>query len=178
MNFHSRSLIATLMVLLTIILGFFVVKPRWVNYKETRTTVASAQAEADSLKQAQDQVNRYLEEFNQHSADAKLLNTALPLNQAQIENVLSNLSAIAAQNGIALGTLDTDSIPDSLGTQSFSITPVILKLTIKGTFASFRSFMQSLERSLRVMDVTTINVQTSDTGELTFNLEFRTYYQK
>lgn len=181
MNFQSRSVIATFLVLGTIFMGYFAIRPQWKNFTESNKKIESARAEKSRLEKAQDDANKFLEEYNEHVDEVKVLGTALPLNEVQVENILASLHNLASQSGVALASLTTVSLPDSdpLGAASYSIQPLDYNVSISGSYEGFKNFILNLEKSLRVMDVRNITVQGSENAnDYSFTLGFRTYYQK
>ena len=181
MNFQTKSIVAVVLVVAVIVVGYFGVLPRWNDYTAAKDALSTAQTKQAQLKAAQAQVNNFLNEYKQHSADAKLLNSVLPLKQQEFYNVLSNLDALSKLSGVTLGSLTTVDSPNSdlLGAQANSIQPITVTLGISGTFASFQDFLGRLETSLRIIDLRTLTLTTgaNDSSGL-YTMNFTTYYQK
>jgi Tfp pilus assembly protein PilO len=180
MNFSRKSITAVLLVVISIVLGYFLVWPKWNDYKLTKASLADALAAQEQLKKGQQDLNAFLAEYNQHSNDATRVNQALPLSETQLHNVLNDLDTITKASGITLGQfsiLDTQG-SDNLGAATYSIQSLDLSLTGSGTYSSFRNFIGSLENNLRIMDIKNATLSAGEGTQVQFNLEFRTYYQK
>jgi Tfp pilus assembly protein PilO len=183
MNFHSKSIIALVLVVGALFLGYFGLYPKWTSYSEAKTNQNTAFEQKQKLEQAQSQLNTFLSEYRSHAAEASLLNTALPLDQSQLYNVLADLDKLAAASGMTLGTLGVIEKPQSdvLGAAANSIQSVTVNLNVTGAYPSFKNFISHLETNLRVIDVTSTTIQSNTAqgaSSFTYSVIFTTYYQK
>ena len=181
MNFQSKSILSILLVLGSVGLGYFGVWPQWKTYSTAQAQLKNAQEEQQKLQVAQTQLNDFLNEYSQHSADADRVNSALPLSRNEIYNVLNNLDVLSQQSGVGLAGLTTHDLPetDQLGAQTNSIIPMDVDITVTGTYFAFKEFLSSLEKNLRIIDVYSMSVTANNdkTGN-NYVLVFKTYYQK
>jgi Tfp pilus assembly protein PilO len=53
-----------------------------------------------------------------------------------------------------------------------------LDVTVRGvgTYASFRTFVEGVERSLRIMDLVELSIEDSETGIYSYDMTFRIYW--
>lgn len=181
MNLSTKSIVSVVLVFATIGLGYFGVWPRWNAYKQAQQTLAINNAQKAKLEQGQAQLNSFLDEYRQHTADAKTLEQALPLSKSKLYEVLNNLDSLGRQGGITLGTLTirNSQETDTLGAQPGSIQPVDLTIGVTASYAAFRNFVSNLETNLRLIDIQTVSLQNGETpNTMTISLSFRTYYQQ
>jgi Tfp pilus assembly protein PilO len=180
MNFSARSIVSIVLILGSIIVGYFVMFPRWTAYTQAKAALSVQQDQQTNLKLAQSQLNSFLAQYKQHTQDAATLNQALPLSQDQLYNVLNDLDTLSKQSGMTIGTLSVvDSAQaDQLGASANAIQPVNLDFTTSGTYPAFKNFLTTLESNLRIIDVNSLNLSSSDSGNMTFDLKFTTYYEK
>lgn len=78
-------------------------------------------------------------------------------------NSTAPAGAIAPGEGVELGGIDpVDSID--------------LAVTATGTYASLRTFLTGVERSLRLLDLVELTVEDSETGVYSYDMTFRLYW--
>lgn len=179
-NFHLKSLVGLILVVVVILAGFFLVKPQWSTYKVARAQLATEQQKNLALLKAQKDLNTFLDDYNKHTDEAAKINLALPLTQVQMQDVLQSFDQMGKLSGVTLADfLPALSQDDTqVAGAANSIQPVDLEITVKGSFVSFSDFLKRIESSLRIIDVKTVTVQSTEEGENTYHLKFTTYYQK
>jgi Tfp pilus assembly protein PilO len=178
MALSARSIIATILILGSIALGYFVVWPKWNDYSVAKAELNTSLAKQDQLKQAQEKMTNFLSEYKQHSADAARLQQALPLSSNEMHNILNNFDTLTKSSGLTLGELSVeDSLQaDQLGASAYSIQPIDLSISGEGTYDAFKNFLSGLESNLRIVDINSVTMNGED-ASMKFNLKFRTYYQ-
>jgi Tfp pilus assembly protein PilO len=181
MNFHSKSIIALLLVIISFVLGYFAVLPRWSSYLLAKDELATEKQTQQELEKAQKEMNNFLADYKSHSQEAAQLNNALPLTQSQVYNVLKNLEDIGKSSGLTLGALNVIESPnsDQLGASENSIQTIEINLTVNGNSDGFRNFLTLLESNLRIIDVQSVQMLNDNTGiDIKHQIRFKTYYQK
>jgi Tfp pilus assembly protein PilO len=178
MNFQSRGFIALVLVVIILAVGYFIALPQWKAYKVAKVQLGIEQTRKAQLEEAQKQINAFLAEYRQHSADALKLNNALPLGEDQIHNILKTLETLAASSGITLSSLSFE-IASQTTPVNYTIQPVDINIAISGSYDAFRSWLGHVEENIRLIDINTISVR-PDLASRTFgyNIKMRTYYQK
>lgn len=182
MNFQSKSLISIILVIICFGLGYFGVLPRWSAYTETRGKLAAVKEQQKTLEEAQKQLNTFLNEFRQHTAEAAMIDNALPLSQTKVYDVLKNLEDLGRSSGMVLGELSVTGSPDQLGAEPNTIQPLDVNFVITGPSTSFIDFLKKIEANLRIIDVTTISLENGESTNSTsttikYQVKFRTYFQ-
>jgi len=93
--------------------------------------------------------------------------------------VILDLTALATRTGIRLSSINavspTVGTPTAVET-SDAVGSMDLTLTAAGTYQGFHAFLEAIERSAEILDVTDISVKTSDTGVYTYDLKLRLYW--
>lgn len=163
----------------------------------TRTgSIAATKAQIDSYESALDAADRFKEKegeliiarANIPSDGLARLATFLPDGVDNVQIIL-DLNTLAARSGMTLSDFDTSSVqsgaPQAAGTPgdpAASLTsdgPIdSLEITVsaRGTYASFRNFVDGIEQSLRLLDVVAVSVQDSATGVYTYDMTIRLYW--
>ena len=117
------------------------------------------------------------------SGNLSRLESFLPDSVANVGLIL-DLNALAARSGISLTSIDVAQT-DTSSSGSATALPVTgdspvgsidLQLSAIGTYASLHAFLEGVERSARLLDVTELTVKGSDTGVYTYSMTMRLYW--
>lgn len=164
---------------------FGYVNPTWTG--TIAATQAAIQQDNDALAAAN--------EFNAKQNElASARNAIDPTNLTRLEDFLPDsvanvglildLNALAARSGISLSSIDVAQADTSASGNNSALpaageSPVgsiDLQLSAIGTYASLHAFLEGIERSVRLLDVTDLTVKGSDTGVYTYNMTMRLYW--
>ncbi|MBX4200422.1 type 4a pilus biogenesis protein PilO [Candidatus Parcubacteria bacterium] len=109
------------------------------------------------------------------------LNTALPNNTDTVKLAVA-LDNIASRYGITIRSIRTAEGGDQSATivqpSSNTYETTQVEFSIVATYDNFRRFLDDLEKSLRLVDVTIVNFSASDTGVNQYSLSVKTYWVK
>jgi G:T/U-mismatch repair DNA glycosylase len=154
----------------------------------TYNTVKAMQKENGNLSEALDK-SRQLQEvrdslrakYNTFSKDdLQKLQKLIPDHIDNIRFVI-DLNAMAAQHGIRIqGFTFTDATEGAKSVGSGdTATPVTFGFSTNTDYATYQAFMNDLERSLRIIDITQLTLSADDTGKNnTYTVTIRTYWLK
>lgn len=126
--------------------------------------------------------NELLAEFNNiTSADRKDIDTLLP-DSLGFVRLISQIDAVAAKYGISIDKVSsretTTSTGGSIGeaTSQKPYKAAIISFSFDASYEKFNIFLNDLERSLRILDIRSIKLETQENGIYTYNVEFETYW--
>ena len=111
----------------------------------------------------------------------KKLEVFLPDSVDNVALIL-DLDAIASRFGLKISNLDVatervnTSAQGALSTATNPVGAINLSLSVTGSYTAFQSFLQSIEKNTRILDVQDITVKGSDTGVYTYQLKMRLYW--
>lgn len=182
-------------LLATIILSFFLIRPAWGNLKKLGTEIPAEQVKRDKAQLDAQNLENARKFFNDKKDAVEAVNTAVPAQPA-IPSILVVLEDLARQNNVFLTSFApqqlgaaagaaggaTGTAGDSAGAAGDSagaanVNSVEITANYKGQYSSLINFFFSLERSLRLVDVKTLNVNSSQAGALDGSITFRAYYK-
>lgn len=111
------------------------------------------------------------------------LDAFLPDGVDNVQLIL-DLDALAARSGLELSNFDTAEAETRTDNQSGTIAlesedpidSIELSMRGSGTYAAFRTFLDGIEKSLRPLDLVSLNVKSSETGVYTYDMTFRLYW--
>jgi Tfp pilus assembly protein PilO len=159
------------------------------------------------LKSIQAENNQYLSAINSAEKLIKLRDSVLnqynsisDVDKARLDKIVPDnvdnvrliidISGIAARHGLtaagittsADGNSSSDStaavvVPNSVA-GSGSLSTVTVTFNVTTTYTNFIAFLQDLERSLRILDVSNITLTTSANGVYTYGVTLNTYWLK
>ena len=89
-------------------------------------------------------------------------------------DTISELEAIAIKNNIVLPTIDISQSGDASG-GAFS--QIKIATSVTGDFQQLSSFITSLEKSIKFMDINNINFGSSEGGKFSLSLQITAYTQ-
>lgn len=171
-------------VLILIAAGVYVVgiDPLYKDIKEfseNRRILSNALSNSRQIAERRDEL---LATFNAVSTqDIERLRKVLPDNVDNVRLILE-IDSIAARYGMALQDIsidaDTRSGEGALGPDARLYGSIELHLTITGPYASFIEFLQDLERSLRLVDITKLSFVAGSTDFHQYEVVIKTYWLK
>ncbi|HYE22796.1 MAG TPA: type 4a pilus biogenesis protein PilO [Verrucomicrobiae bacterium] len=173
---HYKGAAPILLLIITIIGGYFFTYPQWTTLGVNRTALAEVQRQNELLKQSEADLQNFVRQHKSMSESSGQANKVLPADSIEIHNVLANLDQFAAASGVNLS--NTSFTQDETRGTDNAIVFTDISLSFTGSYASFRAFIQQLENSLRIIDVNHINVSVGEGNNLQFQLSARVYYQK
>jgi Tfp pilus assembly protein PilO len=112
--------------------------------------------------------------------DKEKLEKLLPDNVDNIKLIVE-FNEIAQKRRLSLKNMSVVGFAKSTDTIGPDKTPygvLSLKFSVNTTYETFLSFVDDLERNLRLVDITDISFTSSDTGFYDFNVSLNTYWLK
>jgi Tfp pilus assembly protein PilO len=153
------------------------------------STLKSIQAVNAQYQTALDNANRLIKlrdaalaQYNGISdTDKSRLDVMVPSTVDNIRLIL-DISGIAQMHGLTAGNITTSADSQGQSGQSAAaagpsgLNVVTVSFTVNTSYQNFISFLEDLERSLRILDVTQITLTPSDTGAYTYGVTLDTYW--
>jgi Tfp pilus assembly protein PilO len=183
-----KSILSLLSIVGAIALFFMYTKPTYDGLQKTRETIVqydlalSKAAELQSLKQAL--LSRY-NAFN--PSHIERLSKLLP---DHVDNVrlLLDLDTLASQHGLALqnvvisggSSAEKTQEQEVIGPDTTTYDSLTFRFATTGGYEQFVTFMNDLEKSLRIVDVEKLSINSSadSTTQYKFDITLRTYWLK
>ncbi len=167
--------IAAFVIALAIFFGY--VNPTWTG--TIADTQAAITADNQALSAASDYANRQNQLASARNAidpaALQRLSTFLPDSVNNVRLIL-DLDALAARSGLSLTSIDVAPPSQSSATDNNPVGSVDLSLSASGTYASLKSFLMGVEESQRLLDVTDLSVNGSNTGVYSYRMTVRLYW--
>lgn len=180
---QSKIAVGAMLLLACLGVGYFFTAGQWTAYNQAKADVAQKQNQQRELNEALASIQSFTAAYKARLSDASMVNLALPSKSGDLPNLLSSIEEMAKAAGVSLSNFQiTDSgtvtgagqkpaLENSIQTQK-------VDMVASGSYASFVNFMMRLQNNLRLMDVDHVTVRADENGQLQYNIQLRTYYQK
>ncbi|MBU6490654.1 hypothetical protein KGQ25_00605 [Patescibacteria group bacterium] len=182
MNSRALSLLA---LFISVGIFFAYIRPVWTgeialtkdaiaNDDQALSAASAYAAQQSQLIAARDAIN---------PTDLARLTNFLPDSVDNV-GIILDLNALAARSGFALSNIDvskdalgSSGVPQStLAAGANPVDSVDLSVSAAGTYASFKAFLQGVEKSQRLLDIQDLVVKGSDTGIYSYQMTIRLYW--
>lgn len=157
------------------------VAPEYKNIQQLRGEKQSLDAVVGEEERLINTASQLLNEYQNAANLRDNLSLVLPREEA-LPGMINQIQGIARSTGVTIEGINVENLPLTHSEASSIVEPVgNFKATVrvKGSYEALRSYIQSLETNVRIIDVDSMAVSGGGgAGPLTANLVLRTYYQK
>lgn len=176
-----------LLVVVCVLLGWFVVMPKNAELSLKQDQLAQVQSEqaktADKLKQ----LKNIVQTIQANPQQINYLDQALPLD-GKIVRFKIFMDALANSAGVVVGDVsvssgkadETVAGDKTLLANPYGVSRSLQKLSgsvyVIGSFPQLKAFLQKLETSARILDVTDLSLDGAPDGSLNMKLSINAYY--
>lgn len=190
-KYNSIAAIIAGALLVTILIVLLLIQPAWGKLKGLGSEIPAAETKRDQVKADVANLEKAKEFFAKQQEEVDRVNTAVP-TQSDVPSILALLESLARTNNVFL----TSFVPQQSATAAAGGTSptapatgattgqadasgastVEISTNFRGNYSSLINFFYALERSLRIIDVKTLTVNSS-AGGLEGTLSFKAYYK-
>ena len=186
----SNNTLFSVVLLLVVcgLFGFFIILPK-------KSAVAAKQSQLQQLKSQEAlittqaaQLNGLIASLQNHSQDVKELDASLPLNGKTFDLQLL-LESLANESGVTVGSInlsgngnevlagDTSLLEDPYSA-SRTLQTITGEVYVIGSFPQLLGFLQKIENSDRIMQVTSLEISSDDNNgsSLSLKIDLNAYY--
>ena len=156
----NRSTIIITCFLLTIILGAFLLYPKYQDFVVIKKQVEAKENQLQSKQEYLSNLSQNSEQLKEYQEKLLVINTALP-STLSLPSLFDLLQKTASQNGLILKDMDS-----SLVTNPEGIQEVRVDLKAVGFYSGFKSFISVLEKSARMIEIESFSFSTPEEGEI------------
>lgn len=146
MTSRNRSLLIVLFILIAITIGYFLAWPAAQNLKNVNSQVAATQADIDLSNQKITDLREFAQLLQKYPTEAQLVDLAAPAD-FDLPQYMIQVEAIAAKSGVTLTSIQ----PPPAGVK-------IVDVQISGGYDGILAFVVNLEKNLRSVKVSKINL--------------------
>ena len=173
----SKTIINIVVAAGLALIVWLVVIPVWTGVSELRKEVSLKKKSIELERQVIEKLNAINQVLDSQKSNVERLEQAIPSFEFKPE-MISIMENLASQNGLNLSKVDVESALDDTSARTPSSRPVVssgkemtktlvVEVNSSGNYNSFKSWLEAVEKSLRLIDVTKISftVTQSKTAE-------------
>lgn len=136
------------------------------NLKDASLKVAAKDNEINLINKKVNDLNTLKSEFTNFQNEVNVLSVAAPTTD-QMPEILTQLQALAQKSGLEVNSIQ----PNTASSKSLAV-----NLSLRGGFPNMLIFLQNLEKNIRIMNIKTVNLASTQkdnqtTITATFGLE-------
>lgn len=163
----KNSLIISLLVIISIMAGYFLLWPFSNQLKEGNIVFAAKEEELKLKKQKLDDLRTLSENFVKAEEDLRILELSMP-KEEQIPEILVQIEAMVGEAGLTIGDVNPK--------KNEKEKKVEVTLSVGGEYANIINLMGLLQENIRPVSISEINLSKGEKAEenanqsLTFSL--------
>jgi len=185
----TRNIIAIILLAVAVAIFILYTKPVYDSVQGLQAQTAQYDAALSKATQLQEVKQSLLSKYDSFDPNAvSRLTTMLP---DQVDNIrlILDLDNLAGRYGMALQNVnistpssESGNVQGAIADASQPYDSLTLQFTTHGTYAQFMQFITSLEYSLRLVDLISLNVSGGDTAattgqpQYTYSMTIQTYW--
>jgi Tfp pilus assembly protein PilO len=150
---NKRAYIGAFVIAIAGILFWTLVMPLYDKVKANREALAERTALLEGRGAIIANIKTLTKQYTEHASDVERFASIVPPQKSAAE-IVSALQALATQNGVQLTTL---AVGPTLGQTQNPYEDQTVDLGVNGSYPAFKSFLESLEKNIRVIDITSID---------------------
>jgi hypothetical protein len=179
---NNISIIAYIVLALSV--GYAFVYPSFGEVSTLLDQKQKNEASLEMVNNIENKKNELLTKLNEiPDADKKNVETVLP-SSLDFVKLISNIDAVASKYGISISNISSKEVGSAVGASIDSAEPAklyqssIIGFSFTASYDKFNAFLADLEKSLRILDIRYIKLDTQENGAYSYNVEFETYWFK
>lgn len=170
-------------ILLSLVIGYVFIYPYVTKIpalNEQKQRYLSALETVSSIESKISQLRSQYESIPNESKER--INTILP-NSFNFVRIISQIDNVASKYGISIDEISyQESYAPGNSVESAQMAgpyeSTVIGFSFTTSYGSFQDFIDELEKSLRVLDVRSVELDSDDKGTHTFKVELETYWLK
>ncbi|MDP3697625.1 MAG: type 4a pilus biogenesis protein PilO [Candidatus Taylorbacteria bacterium] len=173
-----KNLVGAILISIAIFLFWVIILPDYEERSRLRLTVESRSIDFEAKNKLIQKITELNNEYQSKYAELKRLSLVIPAKQG-IEEMITILDGVAFQTGIQLKKMSLV-VPDESG-QSLPYRTVFIDLSLAGTYDSIFNFLNTVEKSIRLVDGNELNLsidKTETDGRLIASFKGNAYFIK
>ncbi len=181
-----KNITAIILILATVGIFFGFIKPTWGSISVLKTEEKTYDEALEKASTLEKQITVFQAKLNAlNTKDVERVNKMIPDSIDNIKLII-DINNIAKQFGMDLKDIKVtqqkaaaggDSEVKTSGGKTYET--VDIAFNVASSYQNFISFLQGLEKSLRLVDVTSVSLKPDDKSSIfTFTVSLRTYWLK
>ncbi len=172
------ALIIGLLIVAVIVAAYFILMPKYNNLKDLGAQVKEKEQTLASKQKTWEDLKELEENYNRAKVKVKDIPDVLP-KEEEIPELLIQLEALAKENNMGLASINV--IPGA-ETEEALYKSLNISIGVAGSYSNLKKYLDSVEKNMRIMDVTSIDFSATPVVEegpldiFSYTVNMRTYY--
>lgn len=171
---NTKNYIAALLIGLG---GFALLAFGWPTYSQIsdlKSAVREREVVFQERKSTIEKIGKFISEYKKKASEVTKLSSVIPAKKSEAE-LISTLEDISTKTGLQLSTMRI-TVEQGQNNES-QYKNMAIEVTFNGSYQSLVSFLEALEKNIRIIDVSTIQIS-SNQGVLSYKVKANTYVLK
>lgn len=169
-------------LILTFAVAYAFILPSWGDVSALMAEKEKYESTIETVSNIENKKNELLTQFNGISEEDKgSINTVLPTS-FDFVRLISQIDAVASRNGISIDKVSSKETSSSGGNSIQEAKPAnpyrsaVISFSFEATYDKFLIFVNDLEKSMRILDIKSVKLETGKGAFHTYNVSFETYW--
>lgn len=187
-----RNIITILLLLVFIGVVVFLDVPKVQEILDLRREVETQQEKLSQKQLLLAKAEELRKKYEENEENLKKVNYILPSGE-DVPNLIVQFEALALEAGVALEGIKIYQVEEEVQSRAAAARAaqetaqkdyqtLSANLTLKGSYSSFKNLIELIERNIRLIDITAINIsvesiEETETPIFNFDIDLKTYYQ-
>jgi len=158
---------------------FWLVMPLWDGIEPAMAMKKENEANLEQRRQIAANLGKLVNQYNARSGELASFEKAIPAGE-NIPELLVMLEALASENGMIFSGVEFK--PQSATVVGAKV--LAMEISLKGSYTAFQQYLNALEKSLRLFDVSKVSFKgiapgatQANPNATEFSISVNTYYQ-
>ena len=160
-----------------LLLATFLIWPLYQEFKDLKNQVEEKQAELSKTEEYFSELSQISENISDYQDSLKKIGSALPQGPS-LASLLNFFQKESSENGLLLKNVNQTEggrREEKKGILA-KVKETYLNLNLTGDYPSLRGFLESLEKSSRLIEVENISIDVSEEGFPEYNILIKVYH--
>jgi len=172
--------IIPILLIFDLLFGFYFLLPKYTELQNLKKEIKEKEVEFRENQKYFSNLQKISSTLESYKDALSKINSALP-EEPFLANLLSFFQTKASENGLILEAVNKTSFTKKKGEKLEKGVPEIriretyINLKLKGSVSSFRNFLQSIEKSARIIEVEDLSLKTNQKELPEFTLLVKVY---
>jgi|GEM_PF-2793538 len=169
----NRAILIPILIFVCLFLVLFFVMPDHMAKRNLGSQVEEKKQELIKKQNYYSETKETLKELEHYKRSVEVVNAALP-EEMSLASLLSLFQSSAFESGLILKAVSRSKPTHSQEEQNY--TETLFNLTLEGSVESAEVFLEKLENSSRIIDLTNVSLQLREGGSSESILTLKVYH--
>lgn len=173
----KKSFSIPILLFIVLLLVTFLVWPQYQEFKDLKNQVDEKQAELSETEKYFSELSQISEKLNDYQDSLKKIESALP-QDSSLSSLLNFFQKESSENGLLLKNVNQAEGKRKEEPKGIlaKVKETYINLSLTGTYPSLKGFLESLEKSSRLIEVENISINTATEEFPEYNILIKVHH--